>query len=315
MDYIVFDLEWNQCPDGKEKERPDIPFEILEIGAIKLNSEKQEIDRFHEFIKPTVYSRLHYKTKEIIHISPEDLKQADRFPDVIRRFRQWCGEDCLFCTWGALDLLELQRNLRHYTIPNFFPFPLKYYDIQKIFSLTYEDGKLRRSLEFAVDMLEIKKDIPFHEALSDAYYTASVIRRIPDDKLLSFYSIDYFRIPQKASEEIFAVFQNYAKYVSRMFPSRKECMRDRTVVSTKCYLCGKPAAKKLPWFPTGGKNYSSLAYCAEHGYMKGKIRIKKTEDNKGYFCVKTLKLIDEGRAQEIRERYHKKLAKKEPQED
>ena len=40
MDYIVFDLEWNQCPDGKEREVPALPFEIIEIGAVKLNSER-----------------------------------------------------------------------------------------------------------------------------------------------------------------------------------------------------------------------------------------------------------------------------------
>ena len=27
MDYIVFDLEWNQCPDGKNGSDPDLPFE------------------------------------------------------------------------------------------------------------------------------------------------------------------------------------------------------------------------------------------------------------------------------------------------
>ncbi len=51
MNYIVFDLEWNQCPYGKEKEEKRLPFEILEIGAIKLNRNLQELDRFHERIQ------------------------------------------------------------------------------------------------------------------------------------------------------------------------------------------------------------------------------------------------------------------------
>ena len=38
MNYIVFDLEWNQSPNGKERENPRLPFEIIEIGAVKLNS-------------------------------------------------------------------------------------------------------------------------------------------------------------------------------------------------------------------------------------------------------------------------------------
>ena len=37
MDYVIFDLEWNQCPYGKEKENPKLPFEIIEIGAVKMD--------------------------------------------------------------------------------------------------------------------------------------------------------------------------------------------------------------------------------------------------------------------------------------
>ena len=32
MNYIVFDLEWNQCPYGKDQENERIPFEILEMN-------------------------------------------------------------------------------------------------------------------------------------------------------------------------------------------------------------------------------------------------------------------------------------------
>ena len=33
MKYIVLDLEWNQCPDGKENEEALLPFEIIEIDS------------------------------------------------------------------------------------------------------------------------------------------------------------------------------------------------------------------------------------------------------------------------------------------
>ena len=56
MNYIVFDLEWNQCPDGKEKEIKDMPFEIIEIGAVKLDSQRRVIDTFAKNIVP-VYIR------------------------------------------------------------------------------------------------------------------------------------------------------------------------------------------------------------------------------------------------------------------
>ena len=35
--FIVLDLEWNQSPAGKEGSMNRLPFEIIEIGAVKLN--------------------------------------------------------------------------------------------------------------------------------------------------------------------------------------------------------------------------------------------------------------------------------------
>ena len=55
MQYIVLDLEWNQCPEGKEKENKRLPFEIIEIGAMKLNEEYQVISNYHSLIKTAIY--------------------------------------------------------------------------------------------------------------------------------------------------------------------------------------------------------------------------------------------------------------------
>ena len=41
MNYIVFDLEWNQNPSGKKTRNDRLPFEIIEIGAVKVNSKKE----------------------------------------------------------------------------------------------------------------------------------------------------------------------------------------------------------------------------------------------------------------------------------
>ena len=39
MNYIVFDLEWNQSPGGKRWSNSRLPFEIIEIGAVKVDEE------------------------------------------------------------------------------------------------------------------------------------------------------------------------------------------------------------------------------------------------------------------------------------
>ena len=44
MNYIILDLEWNQADDLKTKLESELTFEIIEVGAIKLNSEYMQID-------------------------------------------------------------------------------------------------------------------------------------------------------------------------------------------------------------------------------------------------------------------------------
>ena len=299
MEYVVLDLEWNQCPDGKPFEKKALPFEIIEIGAVKLDHEYHEIDRYFELIKPTVYHSFHFMTKQITHRDIKDFHNARTFSDVIQHFLRWAGTAAHFCTWGSLDLFELQRNILYHGFENPFPKPLYFYDLQKIFSIAYEDRKSRRTLEYAVNFFSLPKELPFHEAMTDAHYTAEILKMLPVKDVSDNYSIDYFQNPQSRKEEIYAQFDNYFKYVSKEFPSKTAAMADRRVTSTKCYLCRQNAKRKIRWFSNGARNYYSLSYCEQHGWIKGKIHIKKTADNR-YFCVKTLKLIDFKEAASIR---------------
>jgi len=229
------------------------------------------------------------------------LEQAHTFPEVLDAFLHWCGSDPQYCTWGPADLLELQRNMRYHQIPNKLPQPLFFYDIQKIFSIIYEDRKTRRSLEFAVDYLKITKNREFHSAPDDAYYTAKVLKTINNSDILNNSSIDYFRVPQHRREEIYKVYETYSKFISKEFSSKTEAMKDRKVTSTKCYLCGRTAKKKISWFSNNARHHYCLAYCEKHGWLKGKIRMKKTE-NEGCFCVKTLKLVAPKDAQAVQDK-------------
>ena len=58
-DYIVFDLEWNQGEAPAQKDGKTLNFEIVEIGAIKLNSKKEKIGEFSRLIKPQVHLQMH----------------------------------------------------------------------------------------------------------------------------------------------------------------------------------------------------------------------------------------------------------------
>lgn len=303
MNYIILDLEWNQSSTGEEEISKLLPFEIIEIGAIKLNNSRKMIDEFSELVKPQVYHEMHRITGRLIHLQMNQLQQGSFFPKVMKRFQDWCGDDYIFCTWGPLDLVELQRNIRYYGLEPLADGPFQYLDVQKLFSIAYEDRKSRRTLEYAIDFLNIEKDIPFHRAFSDAYYAAKVLARL-EESVLSNYSYDVFHLPKDKASEVHVIFDDYAKYISRGFADKTEAIADKTVMGTKCYLCHKGLRKKIRWFTPNGKHYYSVSYCDKHGFMKSKVRIRKSEDDRIY-VVKTDKFITEEEVSDIRSRQEK----------
>lgn len=300
--YIIFDLEWNQSIYGKADSIEDFPFEIIEIGAVRMDQDCMMGGEFHRLIRPQVYTQMHYAISEVTHMDMGELwSHGEEFAVAARDFLGWCGEESIYCTWGAMDLTELQRNMRHFSVENPFPKPLFYYDIQKLYGLFYKDG-VKPSLDTAVEEMGLLENRPFHRALDDAYYTGKVWARMMEEwgeeRLLPYRSVDYYRIPDNKKEEVRMVFPSYSKYVSRGFPSKEDAMKERSVAEMKCYKCGRMLRKKVRWFTPNQKIYYGLALCPEHGYLKGKIRMKRIDDTQVY-VVKTLKLTDEDGALEI----------------
>ena len=305
MNIIVLDLEWNQNSGGKKDRNTDKPiFEIIEIGAVKLNDKYEIIDEFSQLIKPQIYHTMHKITADLIHLQMKELNRGKSFPKVMKEFMEWCGNDYIFATWGPLDLLELQRNIAYYKIEPLSNGPIRFYDVQKLFSLGSMKEKTRKTLEFAIDYFEIEKNIPFHRALSDAYYTAKVLERIANSDLLRFVSFDTYHIPKNRKEEIKIEFPGYFEYISRGFDTKSEIMQDREVSSTKCYLCHKNLKKKFRWYSPNGKNYYSISCCDIHGYIKYKVRLKKSE-NGLYYAIKTSKFITEEKMKKLQDEWSK----------
>lgn len=314
MNYIVMDLEWNQSNTGTEEEVASLPFEIIEIGAIRLDGDGAMTGKFSELIKPAVYREMHQITGKLIHLQMHELEKGRSFLQVAEDFFRWCGKDeYLFCTWGAMDLTELQRNMKFYRMEPLSDGPIAFLDAQKLFSIAYEDGKSRRALEHAVEALEMEKDIPFHRAFSDAWYTAKILSRIMEEKpeILKKISYDVFHTPKDRKAEVKVQFDTYTKYISREFADKTEAFQDKEVAASKCYLCHRNLRKKLKWFTPNGRHYYCLAYCDKHGYLKGKIRVRKAEKG-GIYIVKTTKFITQEEANAIkgRRRHTNELHKK-----
>ena len=82
------------------------------------------------------------------------------------------------------------------------------------------------------------------------------------------------------------------------FETKEEAMEEKRVTDVVCTKCRRMLRKKIRWFSSGQRYYLCLATCPEHGMMKGKIRMKKSEDGR-VFAVKTVKPVDEEGAEAV----------------
>lgn len=179
MNYIVLDLEFNQSfpfKTGKKVEpNPECPFEIIQIGAVKLNEKFQQLDTFNYMIRPQIYPRLHPFVEKITGIHPEQLAGQPTFAEAYQAFLAFIGDEpAILCTWGGDDIKSLYRNIYFYDLDgeamtdqflNVQPFAAEY--------LNHEAGKAI-GLKNAVVELGIPEEQDFHNALNDAVYTAKI---------------------------------------------------------------------------------------------------------------------------------------------
>ena len=97
MDYIIFDLEWNQpySNDISFMKRARMPLtgEIIQIGAIKLNENLEIVDSFTMYVKPKYLPHMHKHVKALTGITNQDLNRGVPFRAAYSHFQQWCGKD------------------------------------------------------------------------------------------------------------------------------------------------------------------------------------------------------------------------------
>ncbi|MBE5944750.1 MAG: exonuclease domain-containing protein [Lachnospiraceae bacterium] len=297
MNYIVFDLEWNQSC-GHDQENPRMPFEIIEIGAVKLDHKLNIIDTYSSIIKPRLYKKLQPHIRSILNYDETTLKKGRPFDMVCREFIKWCGEDYIFCTWGAMDLSYLQNNMDYYYLKP-LETPLKYYNVQQIYADVSDPNHSIVKLEKAVDRLKIEVDRPFHSAVNDAYYTGVVLKAIKPRDLSDRYSYDIYNNPKIKEDELISYHKNYMEHISREFTNKIEALDDKELLTIRCYRCGKKANKRIKWFASSPNSYSCVGKCWYHGLVQGKIRFKQAKDG-NIFAIKTMVPTDKKGMETIR---------------
>lgn len=184
MNYIIFDLEFNQAT--KTNDTPQIPkddlkcpFEIIQIGAIKLNHRLCKISDFNAFVKPSIFKEVHPFIEKLTHITTEQLIHEHTFDKVIKDFALFIeDQNNTLVTWGMSDMKELFRNITYHNLDTNL-IPKQYINIQADAAklLMAPNGKTI-GLQSAVELLNLPMTYDFHDALNDAYYTTQVFKKI-----------------------------------------------------------------------------------------------------------------------------------------
>ena len=203
MKYIIFDLEFNQSCN-KEDKVIQLPFEIIQIGALKLDENFQTISTFNKLVKPTVYKNVLPYIQELTKITDEMVSNAHNFIDVYYDFMNFIGkEDITFIIWGTVDLKELYKNILYFELPT-ENLPKLYIDIQDYASKYFRvPGGKRIGLKNALDFLNIPISEELHNAFNDAYYTTEVFKNLYNDSIEpKIYSHNTIRIKSEPKKII-----------------------------------------------------------------------------------------------------------------
>lgn len=246
MNYIIFDLEWNQCGSESEilTEPVCLPGEIIEIGAVKLDDGFRKIDELRLYIKPQYYKKLHRRIVSLTGIRDTTLEeQGLSFPEAFRKFMDFCGEEYSFMTWSTSDLPILIDNMLLHGL-DISQLP-DTYDLQRVFCNEIMRFSRRMSLDDALKVLGETGDTA-HDALNDSRNTALVC--------------NHLELEEYGGEYVSRAFAEQP--LDMVFESKKAALESPELRELLCPWCGqKLQAEK--WLPMDHEEFLSMARCDE----------------------------------------------------
>lgn len=188
MKHIVVDLEMNNIRQKSEARRI-CTMETIEIGAVMLDDNLQEISSFRTYVKPEYNDGITPKISRLTGITDAMVSNAPKFQEAFRMFTNWCmgtGDDVTVYAWSSADYNQIQKELvlKKYELSDVEHklVDSEWTDFQNEF-----DGHLgfekQVSLKLALEMAGIDFSGRQHDALDDARNTAELLQIFKDDKL------------------------------------------------------------------------------------------------------------------------------------
>ncbi len=309
MNYIVLDMEWNQPWPGSPSAKKVLPVhirgEIIQIGAVRVTEGRQVADEFQVLIRSKYYRHLNRRVSKLTGIKEAQLKaEGVPFPEAMAQFKQWCGDDIIFLTWGFDDIGILRENLQLYGLPT--DWTDRWYNAQMIFNAQTDGSNSQKALKTALEIFEIEPSRPAHDALGDAYHTALICARLELQR-----GITEYEQALKSHENGFHGAELpgcISRKVFHDFADKKEALEAMSGAENECPICGKQMVGTR-WFSQPGHRYMDLATCPEHGKFLIRVRLSQQPNE----LVRVSRLTYEATS-EAAEAYARRAEKADPEE-
>lgn len=283
MNNIVLDLEWNQTVDEGINAILGEKFtgEIIQIGAVKLNERMQILESLKMNIKPVYIKKLRRRISELTGINDSDLESGIPFKQAVKKLKKWCGKNARIITWGSDDIRVMKQNLKLHSLDG--KIAGNYLDLQRVFSYKTGDSS-PRALDFAAKQLGIEEDMPFHDALNDAYYTARVCKKLRLPGALGDYEKVLLSIDRQRLDEFADKYSSKLKTIKYYdFQNKRFLFKRISQNGFKCPLCKKRVSLNN-WRSAKEGVYLAVAGCQNrkcgHKYF---IKLKIIRNIKGKY--------------------------------
>ena len=282
MNYVVVDLEWNQAMSSKSSVFNKLPIklrgEIIEIGAVRLTEDMQPAEEFTVDVKPVYFKRMHYKVKKLTGFDKERLARGLSFRDAFEKFRQWCGDDVTFLTWGCDDRGIMEQNIIIHDLD--WDWIAGWINLQLIYNMQTDGDKNQKSLATAMEHFEIEQTRTAHDALGDAYNTALICSKLNMTEGLAQYDAAARTLATRSRNESSA--DNGPEALEHLvFPgyvSKADAFADEELTKILCPECGD-ALSGQRWINQGDQRYMNVYPCPDCGSFLVRLKFRKQEDN------------------------------------
>lgn len=176
MIYVFVDFEMNMIDSEYKKEKKICKSEIIEIGAVKLDEDYNEIDSFKSYVKPA-YGTMASRIIKLTGITDDMVEDAPSYAFAMGSFIEWCADADVIYAWSENDLRQLRKEarLKEYTHPGLESIISRWKDFQKEYAKLIGTSR-RISLSDAVFYLGENFQGAEHDALWDARNTAEVFK-------------------------------------------------------------------------------------------------------------------------------------------